>query len=133
MDGLVQEKRNSIANAVELRLSCHTSHIWANVDQIPYGISRAKLFCTSSFEFFGTVWIILHRLDIVLKKIYIKFNINDVWQLHELVSLIPTMMISTDLFCISMERNVNSELGIHDNLCVIDGRCGSNFKSIVFI
>ena len=44
-DGLVQEKRNSIANAMELRLSCTNSSIWGPMvmgSQWPYLTLRPR-------------------------------------------------------------------------------------------
>ena len=46
IDGLVQERRNSIGISLELRLSCTNPSIWCHIislDQLKYGLISTKL------------------------------------------------------------------------------------------
>ena len=49
IDGLVQDKRNSIANALELRLSCTNPSIWLRVLKQPFLCSVDMSICVSVF------------------------------------------------------------------------------------
>ena len=72
IDGLVQDRRNSIANALELRLSCSNPSIYIHVNNIKY-----SFFITTSNMEQQTV---VHKVYLVYSQISMITDPRFMWQ-----------------------------------------------------
>ena len=68
-DGLMQERRNSIANTLELRLSCTSPSIYRTTmteaeHQSDFGLKKAMPYFTLTCELWGVLWVFWRKVTV---------------------------------------------------------------------